>query len=221
MKTVKKLLCLTVLHMMLWIYSAKIKGIPADFTALMRLWMTDFRGLDASCIHWIAIRIVIWIYVLWEMLWLEQGFALYLFVRERNYRKMFVKQYVKCIGDVLLYFGMQTAIFALLFVKNGGAPGNVLHSIAGIDLWVAIGSEALGALNLCLLVYFLYCVTKKAELGFLIVLGMRLSVGFAIGNISQYTKERLIVNMAAAVLLLAVVINFAGFYFYKRIQGEI
>ena len=220
MKIAKSLFYLIILNALLWMYSERIFGLQSDFTSLICLWTKDFDKFDTMCIHWITMRISIWLYVLWKTLWLEQSFMLYLFVRERNYKKMFAKQYKKCVLGTVIYFGIQILVFAVLFIWNGNKVSSVLQCFFRVELWVVIINEVIGVLNLCLSIYLIYCVTRRIEISFLAVLGARLLLGFIIGSMAKYMYAKLFFNIVFIVILLAGVIDYAGAKFYDRIQGD-
>lgn len=220
MKIIKNVCWLVVLNVSLWAYSETIFGLKHDFAELIYSWAIDFDKFDTVCIHWIAMRIAIWLYVLWKMLWLEQSFMLYLFIRERNYKKMFIKQYGKCVMNAVVYFGAQMLIFAIIFLQYSGSAGNIAQCFLQKELWLVFLNQVTGVLNLCLLIYFLYCITKKVEISFLIVLGARLLMGFTAGSITKYTYVSLILNLALNGVLIIGVLYFASAKFYDRIQGE-
>lgn len=220
MRIIKKAGCLIVLNVLLWVYSETMLGLKNDFTELIYSWAIDFEGFNAACIHWIAMRISIWLYVLWKMLWLEQSFMLYLFIRERNYNKMFIRQYGKCVISALIYFGTQILIFAVLFCQKGGSFDHIMQCLLQKDLWRIFINQTAGALNLCLLIYFLYCITRKAEISFMIVLGARLLLGFAVGSMQEYMHISWVPNLILNIVLLSAAVHFAGSKFYDRVQGE-
>ncbi len=67
MRIIKKAGGLIVLNVLLWVYSEMMLGLKNDFTELIYSWAIDFESFNAACIHWIAMRISIWLYVLWKM----------------------------------------------------------------------------------------------------------------------------------------------------------
>lgn len=219
MKIIKKMCCLVALNIVLWIYSQKMTGYVSDFSVLFGQWTADFDRFNAMCIHWIAMRITAWLLALWQMLWLEQCFMIYLFIRERNYRKMFVRQYEKCALGVVGYFITQLLVFALLAVRSYGI-GFVYNGFLQTELWAVWLNEILGTLNFCLLVYGLHCKTRKAEISFLIILAARMVLGCAVGGLSQYLYLCLAGNLLGNMILTVCVMNVAGAGFYDRVQGE-
>ncbi len=220
MRIIKCICCFVVLNVSLWLYSETILGQKNNFVELLSAWTVDFDKFDTVCIHWIAMRIVIWLYILWKMLWLEQSFMLYLFIRERNYKKMFIRQYGKCIMGTAVYFGVQFLSFAVMFCQNGARFSDVLWCFGQKELWEIFLNETVGALNLCLLIYLLYCMFQKAEISFLVVLGMRLLLGFTVGGITKNLQISLMSGLALNGVLFIIVMNQAGANFYDRVQGE-
>lgn len=219
MKIIKKMCCLAVLNIVLWVYSQKMTGYVSDFAVLFGQWAADFDRFNAMCIHWIAMRITAWLFTLWQMFWLEQRFMIYLFLRERSYRKMFVRQYGKCALGVVGYFVTQLLVFAVLAVRHYG--GSFVYSgFRQTELWAVLMNETLGTLNFCLLVYGLYCKTRKAEISFLIILAARMTLGCAVGGLSQYFYVCLALNLLGNMMLAMYVMHVAGTGFYNRVQGE-
>ena len=104
--------------------------------------------------------------------------------------------------------------------QYGGNAGSIAQCFLQKELWIVFINQIAGVLNLCLLIYFLYCITQKAEISFLIVLGVRLLLGFTVGNITNYTYMSLIFNLALNGVLVIGVLYFASAKFYDRIQGE-
>lgn len=219
MKIIKKICCPVALNIVLWIYSQRLTEYAPDFAGLFGQWTADFDRFNAMCIHWIAMRIAAWLSALWQMLWLEQRFMIYLFIRERNYRKMFVRQYERCVLGVVGYFAAQLLVFAALAVRSYGVSF-VCSGFPQMELWAAWINEILGALNFCLLVYGLYCKTRRAEISFLLVLAARMALGCAVGGLSQYLYLCLAVNLFGNMILTVCVMNVAGAGFYDRVQGE-
>lgn len=220
MKIFKKVCFLIILNILLWIYAGKLDGYTSDFARQFCMWAADFEQFDAACIRWMAMRITIWLSVLWKLLWLEQSFMLYLFIRERNYKKMFMKQYGYCLFDVIAYFGMQLLVFSALAIRHDGSIFGVVQGFMQLKLWAVLINEIFGTLNMCMFIYGLYCVTRKVEVSFLIVLVARLALGCMTGGLTQYLYIGLLVNPLGNVCLSIGVMHLAGVGFYDRIQGE-
>lgn len=220
MKIVKKTCGLILLNILLWTYSVRMTGYIPDFASLIRRWSADFEQFNAACIHWFAMRITIWLFVLWRLLWLEQRFMLYLFIRERNYMKMFVKQYVMCLIDTIFYFSIQLFVFAVQAAWYDKEVHGVLYGLVQPELWIVLVNEIFGVLNMCMFVYGLYCIIGKAETSFLLVLTARLILGCMAGGFTQYLDAGLVVNILGNAVLLAGVMYLAGRGFYDRMLGE-
>lgn len=217
MKIARKICILIGLNILLWIYSERVYGIESSYLALVQSWMRGFSKLDAACIHWIAMRIYVWLYILWNILWLEKSFALYLFIREHNFKRMFIKQYIRCFYETILYFAIQVIVFAALFYMHSGEGRSIVNAFGNIEIWQIVFEECITALNFSLLVYFLYCYSKKVEVGFILVLLLKILISFVFKNRVEWgVLLALILNAG----LTFITMTYSSVKFYERVQGE-
>lgn len=215
MKVVKKICAFAGIDFLMWIYSEALYGIEDDYVELMRSWMRGFHNIDAAYIHWIALRICIWLCVLWNMLQLEKSFCLYLFIREHNFKRIFMKQYIKCVCETILYFMLQAFVFAVLLYIWGEKQG-IRISFENREMGMIILKECIAALNFCLLVYGLYCCLKKIEISFIFIFLFELIIRVIPGNGEINLMPELLLNIG----LVIAVMNYSSAGFYERIQGE-
>lgn len=215
MKAVKRLCAFAGIDFLMWIYSEALYGTETDYVKLMRSWMRGFSNIDAAYIHWIALRICIWLCVLWNMLQLEKSFCLYLFIREHNFKRIFMKQYIKCVYETILYFTLQAIVFAVLWNMEGEKQG-IWRFFENRVIWMIILKECVAALNFCLLVYGLYCCLKRIEIGFIFMSLFELAIRFILGDREIILMPELFLN----IVLTIAVMNYSSVKFYERIQGE-
>lgn len=161
---------------------------------LVRTWKRTFSRLNADCIYWITLRLTAWILIYLRLLRLENGFSIYLFLRQGSYWKVFMRTYAECIGMVLCYYGVGTLIMA---VYHG-------MTISGVNienlLWQSglpqiLAEESLECLSFCLTAYVVHYVFRKAEVGFLVVLAGRLLLNFATGGVRLELPVQMTVNL--------------------------
>ena len=177
LRKIGKLVSLLLLYYLLAWYSTRILENIEYENYLIRAWQSSFYKLDVRCIHWIAMRIAIWIAVFLELMRLENPLTIYLFIRERNFISLFIKTYCKCLLEVIFYFGLAMLAMAA---------------------------------------YFLYCFTKHAEISFLVILTLRLLLGFAVKGEHIGVWTELFVN----ILLAAGTLYYASRNFVKRVNGD-
>lgn len=182
---------------------------------LLGTWESTFHRFGSHCIHWILMRIACWMWVYLRMLRLENGFSLYLFIRNRNFMSLFLRMYKECVCIAVLYYVCASVIMAFYFaaVIPGESAGRLLFD-TGIPRTLVI--EIMGCLTLCLVAYFIYCCTKRTELGMLIALAGRIALGYLFHGRRLGVAAGLAVNVVLAV----VVLYLAARNFAKRIQGE-
>ena len=161
---------------------------------LVRMWNRTFHRFGADCIYWITMRLTAWISVYLHLLRLESGFSIYLFLRQRSYGKVFLRNYTGCIGRAACYYGAGTLAMAVFYSLT--LPGMNIGSL----LWQggllrALAEEGLEALSFCLVAYVVHCVFRHAETGFLVVLAGRLLLNFVTGGDRPAMPVQIAVNL--------------------------
>lgn len=166
-------------------------------TFLFSVWNRTFCRFGPDCIYWIAMRLAAWIWVYLQLLRLDSGFSVYLFLRQRSYGKVFIRTYGACMGMTLCYYGAGTLIMA---VCHGAAlPGVDVGSLlwrAGLPLVLVLAEEGLEALSFCLGAYALHCVFRNAVAGFLGILAGRILLNFATGGARPALSLQIAANLA-------------------------
>lgn len=174
-------------------YSQRYLGEVSE-GILVQTWNCTFKRFNAACIYWMTLRLPIWILIYLQLLHLENKFSVYLFIRQGNYRKIFICVYIKCICIVACYFAVGTIIMAVYHsVLILGM--NVLDILFYDEVMQILVEEGLECLSCCLLAYIIHCGIKKAEVGFLIVLVGRLLFNFATDGIRQGLPIQMIANL--------------------------
>ena len=161
---------------------------------LVCTWNRTFHRFGADCIYWIAVRLTAWILIYLHLLRLESGFSIYLFLRQRSYRKVFLRTYAGCIGRAVCYYGVGTLVMAVFHGLT--LPGMNMGSL----LWQsgllrALAEESLEALSFCLAAYVVHCAFRHAEAGFLTVLAGRLMLNFVTGGDRPAMPVQIAVNL--------------------------
>lgn len=214
-KTIKPI-SFILLCCLLAMYSLKMPEDEYSGNILVNTWESGFVRFDAKCIHWISLRISVWIYVFLRMLRLENGFTIYIFIRQRNFIVLFFKMYVKCIGCVLLYFAMAMTVMAAVFSVSvsGSDFGKMLFCQ---ELGRIFIKECIESLNFCLIAYFIYCCTKKMEIAFLITL----ACGLLLEAVTQGNGVFFLTVIVSNIVLVVSVLNYAAHNFAERIKGGV
>ncbi len=215
LRKIGKLVSLLLLYYLLAWYSTRILENIEYENYLIRAWQSSFYKLDVRCIHWITMRIAIWVAVFLELMRLENPLTIYLFIRERNFISLFIKTYCKCLLEVIFYFGLAMLAMAAYFFLLTGS-WEVFGGLWQEKTAVIVLRESLDGLNFCLAAYFLYCFTKHAEISFLVILTLRLLLGFAVKGEHIGVWTELFVN----ILLAAGTLYYASRNFVKRLNGD-
>ncbi len=181
---------------------------------LLHIWNRTFHRFGPDCIYWIAMRLTAWIAVYLHLLRLENGFSVYLFLRQKSYGKVFLHTYAGCMGRAVCYYGAGTLIMAIFFglVGSGVNPGELLQQSGLLRI---LAEESLEALSFCLAAYVVHCFFRKAEAGFLAILAGRLLLNFATGG----ERPMLPVQVAANLILMCVVFFLAFRNFAEKYIG--
>ena len=132
LRKIGKLVSLLLLYYLLAWYSTRILENIEYENYLIRAWQSSFYKLDVRCIHWITMRIAIWVAVFLELMRLENPLTIYLFIRERNFISLFIKTYCKCLLEVIFYFGLAMLAMAAYFFLLTGS-WEVRRPLAGKD----------------------------------------------------------------------------------------
>lgn len=188
-----RLISIILLFCLLAWYSQHFLGeVQQDI--LWRTWNRSFSRLNADCIYWITLRLTVWILIYLRLLRLENGFSIYLFLRQGSYWKIFMRTYLECIGMAVCYFGIGTLIMAIYHsVMSLGL--NAAHLLWQNGLLQILAEEGLECLSFCLMAYMAHWFFKKAEAGFLVVLAGRLFLNFATGGGRQELPVQVAVNL--------------------------
>lgn len=194
-------------------YSITLFGIDNFENFLVYVWSSSFTKFDAKCIHWIALRLTIWIYVFFIMMCLENCFTVYLFIRQRNYITLFVKMYGKCLLAVGTYYGLAMVIMGLL-IAIITQDISYIRIIADKTIIKIIVLECLDCLNLCLFAYLLYCCSKRMEISFVLALVGRLLFQCFLEGKQIEMPLKLGVNL----LLTVGVLLYSSYNFMERVR---
>lgn len=215
LRKLARLISFILLCLLLAWYSCTVLASEAPTNMLLGTWESTFHRFGSRCIHWILMRIACWMWVYLRMLRLENGFSLYLFIRKRNYMSLFIRMYADCVCIAVFYFVCASIIMAFYFAVV--IPGErVGHLLFDTGIPGALVVEIVGCLTLCLAAYFIYCCTKRTELGMLIALAGRIVLGYLFHGRRLGVAAGLAVN----VVLAAMVLYLAARNFAKRIQRE-
>lgn len=189
-----KLVSMAVLFCLLAGYSRSyLKVTGKEF--LFAVWNCTFRRFGPDCIYWIAMRLAAWISVYLHLLRLDNGFSVYLFLRQKSFGKVFMRTYGACMGMALCYYGAGTVIIAVCHGATlPGADVGCLLWQTGLPLILA--EEGLEALSFCLGAYALHCVFRNATAGFLAVLAGRILLNFATGGARPALFFQIAANLA-------------------------
>ncbi len=181
-----------------WYSKSFLRDSGEDF--LVCLWNRTFYRFGADCIYWITLRLAAWISVYMHLLRLENGFSIYLFLRQRSYGKVFLHTYIGCVGRAVCYYGVGTMVMAIFhgLTVSGVNPGILLQQSGLLLILVEEGFEAL---SFCLTAYVLHCIFRKAEAGFLTVLAGRLLLNFVTGGGRPGLPIQLAVNLIMVCLV--------------------
>lgn len=204
------LFCL--LFCLLVLYTEKSTLAEMGEGLLVSMWNSTFQFFDANCLYWISLRLAAWLVVYAHLLRLEGGFSIYLFLRQKSYGRVFLRTYLGCIGRAACYFCVGTVVMALFFDLT--MPGLRFGSLLWQDgLLLALAEEILEALSVCLLAFLVRCISKKAEIGFLVALVARLVLNF----VSSGERPSLLVQLPVNLVLSCAVFfltfrNFAEKY---------
>lgn len=199
-----KLISIPLLFCLLACYSESYL-IGTGEERLLHIWNRTFHRFGPDCIYWIAMRLTAWIAVYLQLLRLENGFFVYLFLRQKSYGKVFLHTYTGCMGRAVCYYGAGTLIMAIFFglAGSGVNPGELLQQSGLLRI---LAEESLEALSFCLAAYAAHCVFRKAELGFLAILVGRLLFNFATDGVRPVLPVQITVN-----LILMCVVFFLAF----------
>lgn len=216
MKKIVKTVCFVLLCCLLAQYSVRIIGTDDQYHFLARAWESTFTKFNAKCIHWIGMRVTIWIYVYLIMMRLENSFTIYLFIRQRNFMKLFIRMYARCLRSVMLYYGLAMIIMAICFHITLQEE-SFWQLLFQNDILIIYTRECAASLNFCLTAYFIYCLIKRMELGFLVTLGSRLLLFIFMNGLNIPIITELFIN----VILTGIVLYYAAHNFAERIKGEV
>lgn len=197
-KRVKLISMILLFCLLVWYSRAYL--METEEALLLRIWDRSFRRFGPDCIYWIAMRLAAWIAVYLHLLRLENGFSIYLFLRQRSYGKVFLRTYIGCVGRAVCYYGAGTVIMAVFhgLTVSGVNPGILLQQSG---LLLILAEEGLEALSFCLAAYVLHFIFRKAETGFLTVLAGRLLLNFATGGGRPALPIQLAVNQIMVCLV--------------------
>ncbi len=191
-------------------YSRRFLGETQE-DILVCTWNHSFHRMNADCIYWMALRLAAWIFIYLRLLRLENGFSIYLFLRRRSFSRIFMRMYVSCLGKALWYYGLGTLVMAVCHwsVTPGAGLGRLLYQEGLPEI---LAGECLGGFSFCLAAYLLYCLFRRAEVGFLAALTGRLLLGFASGG----ARLGLPVQIAVTCVLTGIVFFAAAHNFYNK-----
>lgn len=161
---------------------------------LVQTWNCTFKRFNAACIYWMILRLPIWILIYLQLLHLEYGFSVYLFLRQGSYHKIFFSVYIRSLCTVVFYFGIGTLIMA---IYHGISSPRLIMSnlLCQSGLLRILMEEGIECLSCCLLAYIVHCITRKVEIGLLFVLVGRFLLNFATDGVRQTLLVQMIVNL--------------------------
>lgn len=215
LRRIGKLVSIVLLYFMLTWYAKNSMLISNGKEFLEAAWQSYFSAVNAQCIYWIALRLGIWISILMLMVRLETPFTIYLFLRKRNYISLFLKMYIECILYALVLYSMAMAVMAVVFWVM--APGTHLVEIIGNkNLVEMIIWECLDCLNICLVAYILFCLTRRMETGVIVALSGRILLGIVMEGEKPGTNAELCLQVLLAIGSLI----YSAYSFTERIKGE-
>lgn len=191
-KRVKPISMILLFCVLAWYARSYLK--ENDEEILLRIWDRTFHRFGPDCIYWIAMRLTAWITVYLHLLRLESGFSIYLFLRQKSYGKVFLGTYTGCMWRAACYYGAGTLIMAI-FIGLTGSNAELGEMLQQSGLLLILAEESLDALSFCLAAYAVYCVFRKAEAGFLVVLAGRLLLNFATGGVRPTLAIQITVNL--------------------------
>lgn len=161
---------------------------------LVCTWNFTFRRLDGICIYWVTMRLTAWVMIYLHLLRLESGFSVYLFLRQKSYRRVFAHTYAGGIGIALCYYGVGTLFLAICHGTTLRGV-NAMGLLRQANLPQILAEEGLEALSFCLTAYVVHCLFRKAEIGFLTVLAGRVVLNFITGGARLGLPVQLVVNL--------------------------
>ena len=193
LKKLRKLISMALLFGMLAWYS-QLFLLETGEELLVCIWNCTFHRFGPDCVYWITMRITAWLSVYINLLRLESGFSICLFIRQRSYGKVFLRTYMGCARRAVCYYGVGTLVMAIFIGLAGGGinPGKMLRQSG---LLLSLAEESLEALSFGLGAYAVHFVFGKAEAGFLAVLAGRLLLNFATGGVRPALPVQIAVNM--------------------------
>lgn len=188
-----KLISMTLLFCLLAWYS-RLFLMETGEELVVCAWNRTFHRFGADCIYWISMRLAAWVSIYLHLLRLENGFSIYLFLRQRSYGKVFLCTYAGCIWRAVCYYGVGTLVMAVFHSLT--LPGMDMGSLLWqSELLQVLTEEGLEALSFCLAAYVLHCAFKHAEAGFLAVLAGRLLLNFVTGGNRPAMSVQIAVNL--------------------------
>lgn len=168
MKKIRSMSNYIIAYCVIIIYSYYKLGIGTNYFSTLDSLLGGFKQIDIRCIQWILIRLPVWYMFLNQMLQIENKFSFYLFIRNRSYIKLYLSTFFKSFVKVFVYyFDMFLCIGILVYTACGGSFFKGTDAGSIIYLFV---HESLQTTSFCLGVYILFCLLKKLEQSFLIVL---------------------------------------------------